>query len=80
MASASEVSTIIQNILSVGEEILTGLEAVDPALGLPAELITAIGGLATTALTAFQAASGEAITAASVEALLPAPLPAPPAA
>jgi uncharacterized YccA/Bax inhibitor family protein len=78
MATAAEVTSIITEIEQIASEVLTSLSAVDPALGVPAELVTVIGGLATSAINAFQTASGTPITAASVEALLPAPLPAAP--
>lgn len=80
MATASEVTSIITEIEQIASTLLDSLATIDPELGLPAELVTVIGGLATTAINAFQTASGTPITVASVEALLPAPLPPPPTA
>ena len=77
------IQSDVTAVQGVAQTILTTIEAIDPAVGVPAgvaaNLVTLIGGLVTAALTALQNASGEAITAESITALLPnaTPLPEP---
>ena len=82
---AVDTTTIAADVTAVqgvAQTILSTIEAVDPEVGVPVEvaanLVTLIGGLVTAALTALQNASGEPITAATLEALLPNPDPLPP--
>ena len=75
MATASEILSIVQEVEQIGNEVLSEVSALDPALELPAAAIEAIEGLATAALQAWTQASGTPITVASVQALLPNPTP-----
>lgn len=71
MATASEVAIIIQDIEQIAGQIIPILTALDPAIGVPAEIATEIANLAAKAVAAWSAASGTAITVESVQALLP---------
>jgi hypothetical protein len=75
MASIQDVLSILQEVEQASNTILATVEALDPALDLPVGVIQAIEGLATTALSAWSTASGTPITVASVQALLPNPVP-----
>jgi hypothetical protein len=83
--NAGTLATDIGVVQGVAGEILTTVEAVDPSADVPAgdagAALALVGSLVTAALTAWQNASGTPITAASLTALLPnpVPLPAPPA-
>lgn len=71
----SNLSNIISEIEEIANGVLTALETIDPALGLPAAIIAEVEKLASTALAAYSTASGTPITVASVQALLPNPTP-----
>lgn len=77
----STLAVDVTAVQGVALTILATLEAVDPAIGVEAEvaanLVTLIGGLVTAALTALQNAQGVPITAESIMALLPNPEPLP---
>jgi hypothetical protein len=79
--NAGTLATDIGTVQGVAGEILTTIEAVDPAADVPAEAaqaaLTLIASLVTAALTAWSNASGTPITIASVTALLPDPTPLP---
>jgi uncharacterized YccA/Bax inhibitor family protein len=75
MATAGAVLNVVQEIEQVANEVLAGIEALDPALALPVTAITALEGLAQAAITAWSQASGVPVTVASVQALLPNPTP-----
>ena len=75
MATAGDVLTIVQEIEAISNEILAGISAVDPALGLPTANIASLEDLANKTAAAFIAASGPAITVASVTAEAPNPTP-----
>lgn len=75
MATAGEILSVIQEVEAVSNAILAEVSALDPALELPTAIITAIEGLANSAIGAWSSASGTPITVASVQALLPDPTP-----
>ena len=75
MASVAQVQSILQEVVAVTNEILTTIEGLDPALALPINVIQAVEGMVSVALTAYTTASGTPITVASVQALLPNPTP-----
>jgi hypothetical protein len=75
MATVGQVLTILQEVEEANNTILATVEALDPALELPVEVVQAIEALTNTALTAWSAASGTPITVESVQALLPNPTP-----
>jgi hypothetical protein len=83
--TAAQLTTDVTAVQGVATTILSTIEAVDPAVGVPAEeaavAIALVAQLVTAALTAWSNASGTAITADSITALLPdsTPLPEPPA-
>lgn len=68
-------------VQGVGQTILSTLEAIDPAVEVPAEtasaILTELGNLVSGALTAWSNASGRPITVETVLALLPDPAPLP---
>ncbi len=75
MANIAGVVTAVQEVQTVSGTILATIEATDPAVTSEAEtagaLVTLIGSLISSALTAYSAASGTPITVESVQALLP---------
>lgn len=71
MATASEISAIIADILQVSGTILPVLESLDPGVAVPAEVAQELANLAAKALAAWSAASATPITVESVQALLP---------
>jgi hypothetical protein len=81
--TTTEVTTAVTETQAVGDTILATLEAVDPAVDIPAAtaatILDLIAELVSKALTAYSAASGTPITTATIEALLPnaTPLTAP---
>ena len=75
MATVAEVLNVLNEVELVLKPILTTVEALDPALALPIEVEQEIQNMATKALAAWSAASGTAITAESVQALLTNPTP-----
>lgn len=75
MATASSVSTTVQEIINDAEEVLAAIEAVDPAIDVPVAIGESLANLVTKALAAWSAASGVPVTVASVQALLPDPTP-----
>jgi hypothetical protein len=81
--TAGQVATDVTAVQQVGNTILSTIEAVDPAIDVPANeasvILTLVASLATAALTAWSNASGTPITVESVTALLPnaTPLPTP---
>jgi hypothetical protein len=75
MATVGQVLTILQEVEEANNTILATVEALDPALELPVEVVQAIEALTNTALTSWSAASGTPITVESVQALLPNPTP-----
>ena len=68
MATGSEVLTILQEVESVSNSVLAEVSALDPALDLPVALVSALEGLANTALSAWQKASGTPVTVAAAQA------------
>jgi hypothetical protein len=83
--NAGTLATDVTEVQGVAGTILSTIEALDPAVDVPAETagaaLTLLGGLVTAALTAWSNASRIPITVESVAALLPdaTPLPLPPA-
>ena len=83
--TAAQLTTDVTAVQGVATTILSTIEAVDPAVDVPAAEAAAalalVAQLVTAALTAWSNASGTAITADSITALLPdsTPLPEPPA-
>lgn len=73
--TAAQISDIIQEVGGLAADVLTALAGADPALELPAEVVALIAQLASKALNAWSTASGETITVASVQGLLPNPTP-----
>jgi hypothetical protein len=77
----SALATDITAVQGVAGTILSTIEAVDPAVALPAAtagtVVGLLGDMVTAALTAWSNASGIPITVESVTALLPNPTPLP---
>lgn len=77
--TAAEVATAVQEGQDVGDAILETIEGLNPAVGVPAEVaqqvIDLTSQLVQKALNAWSSASGQPITAESVQALLPNPAP-----
>ena len=71
MATAGDVLSTIQEIEQVSNEVLAEIQALDPALALPVTAVTALEGLVNAAISAWSAASGQPVTVASLQALLP---------
>lgn len=73
--NTADISTGVVAVQTIGDTILTTIQAADPGVALPAAsaelILDLVAKLAATALTAWSAASGTPITAASVLALLP---------
>ena len=70
MATAAEVLTVLQEVEAVSSEVMSTIEALDPALELPVAAIAELEALANVALKAWSAANGVAdITVAEVQAL-----------
>lgn len=83
LLNAGAIATAVGGVEGVAGTILATIEAVDPALDVPAEaaagVVTLIGSMVTKALGALQTASGEPVTVETLTALLPeaTPLPEP---
>ncbi len=79
MATVADVSSVVTEIQTISTTVLSVLETADPAITVPATIAEELLTLAAKALAAWSAASGVAITAESVQALLPnqTPLTAP---
>lgn len=83
--TAAQLTTDVTAVQGVATTILSTIESVDPAVDVPASEASAalalVAQLVTAALTAWSNASGTAITAETITALLPnsTPLPEPPA-
>jgi proteasome assembly chaperone (PAC2) family protein len=83
MATAQQVTTAIASVQTIGDSIIKELEAVDPSSVVPAGtaglILDLSAQMVTAAITAFAAASGTTIDAASIAALMPnaTPLSAP---
>ena len=75
MVTVGQVLSVLKQVQGASNAILAEAEALDPALVLPLGIAQAIEALAVTALTAWTTASGTPITVASVQALLPNPVP-----
>jgi hypothetical protein len=77
----SALATDITAVQGVAGTILATIEAVDPAVALPAAtagtVVVLLGDMVTAALTAWSNASGIPITVESITALLPDPTPLP---
>lgn len=71
MATVSQVATDVAEIGAIANSILQAASAVDPALEAPAETVALLSDLVTKAVAAFAKASGQPVTAASIEALMP---------
>lgn len=75
MFDANAIATVVKEVQAVGDQILEVVDVVEPGVALPAELAEKIldlsGEMLTKALTAWQAASGQPITAESIAALMP---------
>ena len=75
MATLTDVATAVQEVQTVSGTILATIAATDPSVAgetaVAGELVTLIGGLVTSALNAYSAASGTPITVESIQALLP---------
>jgi hypothetical protein len=73
------VVTAIQEVQTVSATVLATIEATDPGVAGEAAtagaLVTLLGGLVSSALRAYSAASGTPVTVESVQALLPDPTP-----
>lgn len=83
MATAAQISADVTAVQSVSNTILETIEAVDPAIDVPAatvgSLVNLLEDLVTAALTAYSNASGTPINATTIAALMPnaTPLSAP---
>jgi len=77
--TTATLSTVVTDIQAGGDTILGILEAVDPAVGVPAadaaNILDLLAGIITKATTALTEAAQTPITAASIEALDPNPVP-----
>lgn len=79
MATVAQVTSDITATQAVSNTILETIEAVDPAVELPAAavgtVIDLLAELVTAALTAYSNASGTPINATTIAALMPNPTP-----
>jgi len=79
--STASTQTLVSEIEAIAQEVLAAIGAVDPALQPVVTTVEGVasllGTLVTKALAAYQDASGVAITADSIAALMPNPTPPP---
>jgi hypothetical protein len=75
MVTVGQVLSVMQEVEAASNAILSEVAVLDPALALPIGIAQAIEVMATKALEAWSASSGTPITVASVQALLPNPVP-----
>ena len=77
--TTGDVTTTINEVQQIGDEILAMLAAADPALAIPTGvaggLLNLLAQMTTKALAALTTAQGTAITAASIATLAPDPTP-----
>ena len=73
--TTGDVTKTVSEIQQIGDEILTVLEAADPAVALPAaaagSILDLLAQMTTAALTALTTAQGTVISAASIATLAP---------
>jgi hypothetical protein len=79
MSATATITTAVNEVQTIGDEILAVLEAVDPAVDLPAaaagSILDLLAQMTTKALAALTAAQGTVISAASIATLAPDPTP-----
>jgi len=77
--TTQDVTNAVNEVQSIGDEILAVLEAADPSIGVPAaaagSILDLLAQLTTKALAALTAAQGTVISAASIATLAPDPTP-----
>jgi hypothetical protein len=71
MATAQDVSSAVTEIQLAANTVLSLISTLDPGVAVPAQLAEELLALAAKAIAAWSSASGVAITADSVLALMP---------